>query len=114
MMEELPITVQRSKCLITGYGRIGKVLAQRLGALGADVAVAARSVESLAWIKASGYKPLQIQRRENLVGRYDVIINTIPTLLFDAHILRTDSGKYADDRPSHPNRAGLISAPLRC
>ena len=87
MMEELPITVQRSKCLITGYGRIGKVLAQRLGALGADVAVAARSVESLAWIKASGYKPLQIQRRENLVGRYDVIINTIPTLLFDAHIL---------------------------
>ena len=87
MMEELPITIQRSKCLITGYGRIGKILAQRLAALGADVAVAARSVESLAWIKANGYKPLQILRRENLVGLYDAIINTIPTLLFDAHVL---------------------------
>lgn len=88
MMEELPITVHRSKCLVTGYGRIGKMLAQRLAALGADVSVAARSAKSLAWIRSCGYTPVPLRDRHCLIGDYDVIFNTVPALLFDVHILK--------------------------
>ena len=82
-MEELPITLHGAKALVIGYGRLGKLLAHRLAALGARVSVAARRYADLAWIEAYGYG---VEHSGQLVGwlcSYDLVINTVPTQILD-------------------------------
>ena len=86
-MEELPVTIDGAKCLITGYGRVGRTLSKRLVSLGAQVTVAARKFEDLAWAKSTGCETLEL---ENLAdaGDFDVIFNTVPVMLFGRDILK--------------------------
>ncbi len=51
-----PITICHSRCLVIGFGRIGKILCHRLRGLGASVTATARNYADLAWIKAYGYE----------------------------------------------------------
>lgn len=85
-MREYLGTINGSRCLITGYGRIGKVLAQMLKGIGADVYISARRKESLAWIKLNGYIPVE---HHNIInsGDFDIIFNTVPAIILDAHII---------------------------
>ncbi len=85
-IREYPGTVNGSRCLITGYGRIGKVMAQMLKGLGADVYVSARRKESLAWIKLNGYNAIEHDRIINS-GEFDIIFNTVPSLILDSKIM---------------------------
>lgn len=75
-MAELPITLHGSRALIYGYGRIGKVLAKTLIALGAEVTVAARKLEDFAWIKVNGCHTQNIY--ELPVCKPDLVFNTVP------------------------------------
>ena len=86
-MEELPVTIDGAKCLITGYGRVGRTLSKRLVSLGAQVTVAARKFADLAWAKSTGCETLEL---ENLAdaGDFDVIFNTVPVMLFGRDILK--------------------------
>ncbi len=77
-MRELPITLHLSKCIVLGFGRIGKILANMLHHLGADVYVEARKHSDIAWIKAYGYKPVHIDVLKENITNKDVIFNTIP------------------------------------
>lgn len=86
-MESTEGTIHGSRCLVVGYGRIGKLLAERLEALGASVAVAARSYSDRAWIAARGYEGLATTRLAGELGRFDLIFNTVPALVFDAERL---------------------------
>lgn len=85
-MHEYEGTVNSSKCLITGYGRIGKVLADMLAGLGAKVYVSARSKEALEWIRLKGYTPIE---HKNLINssEFDIIFNTVPAKIIDSHIM---------------------------
>ena len=77
-MEHLPITVHGARTLVLGFGRVGRMTAQRFHALGARVTAAARRYEQLAWARAMG---LDAQRLEELAGwlcGYDLIVNTVP------------------------------------
>lgn len=85
-MREYLGTINGSRCLITGYGRIGKVLAKMLKGIGADVYVSARRKESLAWIKLNGYIPVELHNLINS-GEFDIIFNTVPAMILDAHII---------------------------
>lgn len=85
-MRELPVTINGSRCLVAGYGRIGKVLARMLSSLGAQVTVSARKPEDLAWIKLNGFRAVKTAEICNS-GCYDVIFNTIPSVVFDAQTL---------------------------
>jgi dipicolinate synthase subunit A len=89
-MQEYMGTINSSKCLITGYGRIGEILAQMLKGLGADVYVSARRKESLAWIKLNGYKPVE---HSNLInsGDFDIIFNTVPAHVVGKEVLDKQS-----------------------
>lgn len=109
-MRESLGTINRSKCLITGYGRIGKVLAQMLKGLGADVYVSARRKESLAWIKLNGYTPIE---HKNLInsGEFDIIFNTVPAQILDAHIMaRIATNSLIIDLASLPGGVDFESA----
>jgi dipicolinate synthase subunit A len=87
VMRELPITVFGSRILITGFGRIAKVLIRLLLACGAHVWVAARKDADHAWIRVSGCTPIYIHELNQYAGCMDVVINTVPALLFDRALL---------------------------
>ena len=81
-----PITLCNTRCLVAGFGRIGKALAQRLNALGADVTVSARRESDLAWIKACGY-PAAKTAELSSCGRFEFVFNTVPAMIFDERTL---------------------------
>ena len=87
-MELSKRTLHGSKCLVVGYGRIGKVLAHRLHGLGAEVTVSARKHSDLAWIEAYGYQPVRSENISGEIERYDLIFNTVPAMILDSSCLK--------------------------
>lgn len=79
-------TLNGSRCLVTGFGRIGQVLCRSLTALGAEVWAAARKPETLAWIQCSGYHPVPIAALTDDFN-YDFIFNTVPAMIFPAEAI---------------------------
>lgn len=86
-MSETPFTLHGSKCLVTGYGRIGKILSKMLRGIGARVSVEARKYADLALIEGNSCEAVSLGELSHHVGEYDVIFNTVPTLLFDREML---------------------------
>ena len=87
-MESTDRTIHASRCLIIGYGRIGRLLADRLLALGAEVTVSARKYGDLAWIEAWGCRGVQTGALTGQLDRFDLIFNTAPALILDGTRLR--------------------------
>lgn len=77
-MERLSVTLHGTPCLVVGFGRIGKLLAHDLSALGALVSVSARRDDDLAWIDALGYHALNTQRLAGRLGAFRAVFNTVP------------------------------------
>lgn len=88
MMENLPVTIQGSRFLITGAGRIGLCLAMKLQALGGHVTVTARKERDLARIQALGLTADITKQYELGLGQYHCIANTVPARVFTAEQLR--------------------------
>lgn len=86
-MELTPFTLTHSKCLVLGFGRCGKVLAQKLDAMGAKVTVEARKHKDLAFIRAYGYEDLPLSRLKSQISQYQIIFNTIPYKVLDKEML---------------------------
>ncbi len=86
-MHELPVTLWGAECLITGYGRIAKVLQKTLLGMGAHVTVAARKYSDRAWVNAFGSESISIKGMEEQAERFDVIFNTVPHAVIDKTVL---------------------------
>lgn len=86
-MEETQKTIHGSKVLIMGFGRVGKILAKMLDGIGAKVSCEARKDEDMAWIKAYGYEPIHLNELDENLGKFDIIINTIPFQVLDSEKL---------------------------
>ncbi len=76
-----------SCCLVLGYGRCAKVLAQKLKALDAHVTVAARSRDALAYATAAGLNGIPISAMTSILPSFHYIFNTIPSLILDQNSL---------------------------
>jgi len=81
IIENTDFNLQSSNVLIVGFGRIGKILSNKLRLLGANVTCSARKQTDLAWIEAYGYKAMDTFNLENL-EEYNIIINTVPHMIF--------------------------------
>ena len=77
-MEHSPITLHNASCLVIGYGRIGKLLARKLQALGASVTVAARKAADRALAEACGMQSDETGTYLHDLGQYDFVFNTVP------------------------------------
>lgn len=87
-MEATDRTIHESRCLVIGYGRIGRLLAGRLRALGARTAISARRYSDLAWIRAENFQCLRTGALAGTLGQFDLVFNTAPALILDAELLR--------------------------
>lgn len=77
---ELPITLFGANALVLGYGRIGKVLAKYLTALGSKVTVAARKSADLAAAELALCDAVNYNEGlDALLPKFDVIFNTVPS-----------------------------------
>ncbi|MBR3720801.1 MAG: dipicolinate synthase subunit DpsA [Clostridia bacterium] len=82
-MEKSNITIHNSKCLVLGFGRIGKLLSKMLSGIGAKVYCEARKQQDLAWIQAYGYNPIHLKNIDRVLNQFDFIFNTIPYVIID-------------------------------
>ena len=72
-INETEISLNSSKCLILGFGRIGKLLSKSLKSLGADVYCVARKESDIAWIKAYGFNPIHLSSLDSYLSKkYDL------------------------------------------
>lgn len=74
----MPVVFCDCPILVIGWGRIGKCLAAKLKAAGADVTVAARKESDVAMLKALGYSTEYTDQLRFGLIRYRVIFNTVP------------------------------------
>lgn len=107
-MERLPITLQDARVLILGYGKVASATAQRMGALGAKVTVAARRYAQLEQAKADGFNTDHIQQLVGGLCCYDCIVNTVPaTVLGKEELEDMESSTLVIDLASLPGGVDL-------
>ncbi len=82
LMAQLPVTIQGSCGLITGYGRIGSLLAGKLQLLGANITASARKDADLGRILAAGMGAEQTGHYRKGLDQYDYVVNTVPAPVF--------------------------------
>ncbi len=78
LIEKLPVTIHGMKCAVTGYGKVGKVLASTLKALGADVTIFARKEKDFAHAYTKSVKSSSYNALKTGTNTFDVLINTVP------------------------------------
>lgn len=95
--------LQGSRVLILGFGRVGKIVANKFSKMSAIVTCAARKVSDLAWIKAYGYNSLNINDMLYDLKEFDIIINTVPqTILRERELKHIDAEALIIDLASSP------------
>ena len=74
--------------LVMGYGKVGKVLSQKLNGIGCNVYCEARKESDLAMIEAMGYNSIHLNTLDNYLNDMDYIFNTIPLMMLNEERLR--------------------------
>ena len=87
IMDKSVITIDGMNCLIIGFGRTAKVLANKLKLLGANITIAARNKKQLGEAFAFGYDICNIKRLNEIICNFDTVINTVPEMIIDKEIL---------------------------
>ncbi len=87
-MHEMPITLCGSRCLILGNGKIGKVLGNMLTGIGAKVTVCVRKYKDAAEARTRGEESIFFRDLEEKIAEYDVIFNTVPSLVVGYKVLK--------------------------
>ena len=78
VISSTPFGIMNEKILITGYGRIGKILAGCIKALGGIPVVCARNEKDFSWCAVKGIEHICYEDLKNLIGDFKVIVNTVP------------------------------------
>ena len=97
--------LQNSHCLIMGFGRIGKVLADKLKSLSAKVTCIITNQVEKAWAQVYGYETTTIENIQNnctKLKQYDIIINTIPKIIFNEELKEFRKETLVIDLASKP------------
>ncbi len=101
ILENSDRTVMGMNVAITGFGRIGRILAKMLHSLGAGVHVIARNPIDRAW--AMGYESYGLEDMKEVFLKCGTVVNTVP-----AHIIGRDEldalacGSLIIELASHP------------
>lgn len=92
-----------SSCLIIGYGRCARTLADKLKGLCKHITIAARSQIALVDAYTASFNTAYIAELKNTIHTYDYIFNTVPSLVLTKDLLiRTKSDVVVIDIASAP------------
>lgn len=110
-MEQSPVSLHGAPCLVIGYGRIGKCLANKLNGLSAHVTVSARKKKDCALAEAMGFTADLTGSYLHGLSQYAFIFNTVPAeILTEEQLSRVSKDCLLIDLASRP---GGFS-PLQC
>jgi dipicolinate synthase subunit A len=98
-MNSLDKCLKDARVVITGSGRISRILAELLRRMDTEVTVAARNSDSLVYFELNGCRTIKIENGETgsshwydeLRSGYDIIFNTVPHKIISADILENIS-----------------------
>lgn len=76
-IENTPFTLWGAKVLVIGYGRVGKILSNRLKALGCDLTVSARKDADFALLQSLGITCIHTSEIGTKPLDYDIVFNTV-------------------------------------
>lgn len=76
-------TLFDSKILVVGYGKCGKILADRLKAFKCDLTVSARKAHDFSMLSTLSIKHIHTNEVSSMAQQFDIIFNTIDLELFD-------------------------------
>ena len=79
--------IHGSNVLVLGFGRVGKIVAEKFANLLSNVTCAVRKNIDKAWIEAYGYQSMDINNLCNLEN-FDIIINTVPYCIIQENELK--------------------------
>jgi len=110
-MELTDETIHGANILVLGFGRVAKILADKLKGLNANVFCAARSKKDLAHIKALGYNVVDINNMEDCLDGFKIIFNTVPTIILGEKKLdRLNKDSVIIDLASSPGGVDYVKA----
>ncbi len=78
-----------AKCLVSGYGKIGKVLARYLKALGAEVTVSARKQSDFSIAEKEDIKHIHSGEIGQHIAEFPLIFNTVPHRIFGTDAIKS-------------------------
>lgn len=87
-INETDFTLWESKVLVIGYGRVGKIVADRLKSLGANVTVSARKPRDFATLLALGFKYINTETLCDIYLDFDIIFNTVDAAVLNDSALQ--------------------------
>lgn len=79
--------LHKSNCLVLGFGRCGKIIADRLKGMCAYVTVCTESETELALASSLGYNTLPLSKLPQTISRYEYLFNTIPACVLNRSCL---------------------------
>lgn len=82
-IENTPYTLWQSEVLVIGFGRVGKILSDRLKNLGCKVTVSARKPSDMAMCQAQGYKTVHTATLNKEPLSYNIVFNTVDVKVLD-------------------------------
>lgn len=104
-------TLWGRQVLVIGRGRLGRALAPRLRALGAEVCVSSRTAGERAWTEADGCLSADTRALSGLMGGFDIVINTVPALVLTAaRLAELPEGALVLDLASRPGGTDFEAA----
>lgn len=113
-IQEYPAGLFDSRCIVTGFGRIGKALADMLYSLGADVTVCARKPADLALAWSRGYSAIEYPHLPSRAKDADIIFNTADALVIGGDVIeRMDPRSLIIELASAPGGTDFAAAERR-
>ncbi len=92
-ISECDYSLFHGKILITGFGRVAKILADRLKGLRCSVTIAARSLKDLSYAKALGLSTVNINNIADSIENYELIFQTVPHMILSDQVINKMNNK---------------------
>lgn len=100
-IENTDYTLWQADVLVIGYGRVGKILANRLKALGCNVTISARKPSDFGLAEALGFSYINTEHLNLKPIKFDIIFNTVDVKVIDNTTLKKLSNTLLIDLSSY-------------
>ncbi len=90
-IENTDFTLWNSKILIIGYGRVSKILANRLLGFGCNLAVSARNNTDFSYLDTLKINHIHTKNVADKINDFDIVFNTIDVPILNGNTIETNT-----------------------